>query len=158
MNRFRNIGSRLTGLGLMLTAGTAPRSEIKTKFRFVDLTVLRNLIVENCNSYCRCMTSAASFGRWDSADFMDSADKLIHENVEVKSLKISKIEYVSILGVYGPHFREKPGIAAVFCSLLGEAGVNILGISSSISTISCIIDVRDFEKAKSLLLTEFELT
>ncbi len=91
------------------------------------------------------------------ADYMDTADKLIHENVEVKSLKISKIEYVSILGVYGPHFREKPGIAAVFCSLLGEGGVNILGISSSISTISCIIDVRDYEKAKSLLLRCFEL-
>ena len=91
------------------------------------------------------------------ADYMDTADKLIHENVEVKSLKISKIEYVSILGVYGPHFREKPGIAAIFCSILGESDVNILGISSSISTISCIIDVRDIEKAKTILLSRFEL-
>jgi aspartokinase len=92
-----------------------------------------------------------------NADHMDAADRLIQENVSVKSLKISKIEYVTILGVYGPHFREKPGIAATFCSLLGEAGINILGISSSISTISCLIDLRDFEKAKSLLLTRFEL-
>jgi len=92
-----------------------------------------------------------------NADSMDAADKLIQDNVEVNSLTISKIEFVSILGVYGPHFREKPGIAAVFCSLLGDAGVNILGISSSISTISCLIDIRDFEKAKSLLLTRFEL-
>lgn len=91
------------------------------------------------------------------ADNMDRADKLIHENVEVKSLNISKIEYVSILGIYGPHFREKPGIAATFCSILGESGVNILSISSSISTISCIIDVRDIEKAKELLLSRFEL-
>ena len=92
-----------------------------------------------------------------NADYMDTADKLIQENVEVRSLKISKIEFISILGVYGPHFREKPGIAAKFCSVLGEAGINILGISSSISTISCIIDVRDFENAKKLLLTRFEL-
>ncbi|MEJ2544891.1 MAG: ACT domain-containing protein [Calditrichaceae bacterium] len=92
-----------------------------------------------------------------NADLMDATDKLIQETVEVKSVKIDKNEYVTILGVYGPHFREKPGIAAIFCSLLGEAGVNILGISSSISTISCLIDVRDFEKAKSLLLTYFEL-
>ena len=91
------------------------------------------------------------------ADYMDTADKLIHKNVEVKSLKISKIEYVSILGVYGPHFREKPGIAAIFCSILGESDVNILGISSSISTISCIIVVRDIEKAKTILLSRFEL-
>ena len=91
------------------------------------------------------------------ADNMDIADKLIHKNVEVKSLNIIKTEYVSILGVYGPHFREKPGIAATFCSVLGESGVNILGISSSISTISCIIDIRDVEKAKTLLLSRFEL-
>jgi aspartokinase len=91
------------------------------------------------------------------ADIMDVVDKVIHENVEAKSLKISKIEYVSILGVYGPHFREKPGIAAIFCSILGESGINILGISSSISTISCIIDVRDIEKARTLLLSRFEL-
>lgn len=91
------------------------------------------------------------------ADKMDAADKIIHENVEAKALKISKIEYVSILGIYGPHFREKPGIAAAFCSVLGEAGINILGISSSISTFSCIIDVRDIEKAKKLLLSKFEL-
>lgn len=92
-----------------------------------------------------------------NADYMDATDKLIQENIEVKSLKISKIEFVSILGVYGPHFREKPGVAATFCSILGEAGINILGIASSISTISCIIDVRDFEKAKKLLLSQFEL-
>lgn len=91
------------------------------------------------------------------ADIMDRTDKVIHDNVEAKSLKIRKIEYVATLGVYGPHFREKPGIAAIFCSLLGESGVNILGISSSISTISCIIDVRDFEKAKTILLSRFEL-
>jgi len=92
-----------------------------------------------------------------NADHMYKVDKLIQDSVEVKSLKISKMEYVSILGIYGPHFREKPGIAAIFCSVLGESGINILGMSSSISTISCIIDVRDIEKAKSLLLKRFEL-
>ena len=91
------------------------------------------------------------------ADIMDEADKVIHDNVKAKSLNIRKIEYVSILGVYGPHFREKPGIAAIFCSILGESDVNILGISCSISTISCIIDIRDIEKAKTILLSRFEL-
>lgn len=62
-----------------------------------------------------------------------------------------------MLGIYGPHFREKPAIAALFCVLLGNAGINILNLSSSISTISAIIDVRDLEKAKRVLLSEFEL-
>ena len=81
------------------------------------------------------------------ADDSKRVDELLKEN----------IEYVSILGIYGPHFREKPGIAAIFCSVLGEASVNILGISSSISTISCVIDVREAEKAKEVILSRFEL-
>jgi aspartokinase len=91
------------------------------------------------------------------ADWVDKADTLIQQTVEAKSLNITKIEYVTTIGIYGPHFREKPGIAAAFCSILGEAGINILGISSSISTISCIIDIRDIERAKELLLRRFEL-
>jgi aspartokinase len=84
-------------------------------------------------------------------------DDLLHSQDEFQSHLIRKREFVCMLGVYGPHFREKPGIAALFCSTLGEAGVNIMGISSSISTISCVIDVRDLEKAKEATLTKFEL-
>jgi len=84
-------------------------------------------------------------------------DDMLRSQGEFQSHMIRKREYVCILGVYGPHFREKPGIAALFCSTLGEAGINILGISSSISTISCVIDLRDLEKAKEVTLTKFEL-
>jgi len=91
------------------------------------------------------------------ADTVDTADEVLQKNIDADSLQISKIEYVTTIGIYGPHFREKPGIAAMFCSILGEAGINILGISSSISTISCIIDIRDIERAKRLLLEKFEL-
>jgi aspartokinase len=91
------------------------------------------------------------------ADDSQRVDALLKENIEAKFLNIKKVEYISILGIYGPHFREKPGIAATFCAILGEAGVNILGISSSISTISCVIDVREAEKAKEVILSRFEL-
>ena len=72
-------------------------------------------------------------------------------------LNIKKIEDVSILGIYGPHFREKPALAAKFCMTLGKAGVNILGISSSISSICGVIGNREIEKAKTALFSEFEL-
>ncbi len=62
-----------------------------------------------------------------------------------------------ILGVYGPHFREKPAVAAHFCSAMGRVGINILGLSSSISTISAIIDIRDREKALDALMQVFKL-
>jgi len=84
-------------------------------------------------------------------------DEIIKADFEENSLAITKKEYVCILGIYGPHFREKPGIAATFCRVLGRAQVNILGISSSISTISCIVDIRDHDRAKHALLSYFEM-
>jgi len=75
----------------------------------------------------------------------------------VESMHIVKTENVSIIGVYGPHFREKPAIASTFCALIGKASVNILSLSSSISSISCIIDSQQMSTAKSALLKYFSL-
>lgn len=47
---------------------------------------------------------------------------------------------VSIITIYGPHFREKPAICGKMCYILGRCKVNILGISTSISSVCCIID------------------
>ncbi len=84
-------------------------------------------------------------------------DEIIKREIERHIAKIRKCEYVCILGVYGPHFREKPAIAAHFCAALGKAGVNILGLSSSISTISAIIDIRQHDIARRALMETFEL-
>ncbi|HGY54231.1 MAG TPA: ACT domain-containing protein [Caldithrix abyssi] len=92
-----------------------------------------------------------------NAEDMKQADEIIKNEIEDQSHSIKKQEYVGIIGIYGPHFREKPAIAATFCNILGDNGINILGISSSISTISCVIDVRDFDRAKDAVLEIFEL-
>jgi len=47
---------------------------------------------------------------------------------------------VAIVSVFGPHFRDHPGIAGVAFSALASAGINILAISTSISTLSCVLD------------------
>lgn len=75
----------------------------------------------------------------------------------VNSLHIVKTDKVSIIGVYGPHFREKPAIASTFCALIADASVNILSMASSISSISCIIDATELESAKKALLKYFSL-
>lgn len=64
---------------------------------------------------------------------------------------------IAILVVYGPHFREKPAIAAQMCSQLGKYAINILGISTSISSISCVIKAASISGAKKALLEVFEL-
>jgi aspartokinase len=75
----------------------------------------------------------------------------------MKQIKITKIADVSVIGIYGPHFRDKPVLAAMFCKLLGDAGINILGLSSSISSISSVILTDQLSIAKEALLEEFEL-
>ncbi len=85
-------------------------------------------------------------------------EKFMQENKEkIKNLQIIKTDNVSTIGIYGPHFREKHSIAARFCTLLGAAGVNIFGISSSISSVCCVIKSNQLEAGKVAILKRFEL-
>ena len=87
-----------------------------------------------------------------------SIDHIFDRNNEVnKHIKITKVQDVSVIGIYGPHFREKPVLPAKFCKILGRAGINILAISSSISSISSVINSDQIKKAKKALLKEFQL-
>ncbi len=67
------------------------------------------------------------------------------------------LEDVGIICIYGPHFREKPLIAGQTCATLGQAEINILGISTSISSVSLIIDEKEMDVAKTALEDAFEL-
>jgi len=88
----------------------------------------------------------------------ERVDQILSENAEfAQTLRIQKTDNISMIGIYGPHFREKPAIAAKFCLLIGKAGVNILGISSSISSICCVVDTDNLETARKSVLSEFEL-
>jgi len=64
---------------------------------------------------------------------------------------------IAILVVYGPHFREKPTISGKMCAQLGKYKINIMGISTSISSISCVIRETDLADAKKALLEAFEM-
>ncbi|GAB4401881.1 MAG: hypothetical protein Kow00123_11610 [Anaerolineales bacterium] len=64
---------------------------------------------------------------------------------------------VAIVAIFGPDFRERPGIAGQMFDALAAEGINILAISTSISTVSCVIQRADLEKANQALLRTFEL-
>lgn len=74
-----------------------------------------------------------------------------------KPQKVEATYHVSSLTVYGPHFKDKPAISGTMCTALGQGGINILGISTSISSICCLIKETDFEKAYAYLLDYFVL-
>jgi aspartokinase len=64
---------------------------------------------------------------------------------------------VGIISIFGPHFREKPAIAGTMFTALGNAGINILAISTSISTLSCVIDESLLPDAVRAISDAFEL-
>jgi len=64
---------------------------------------------------------------------------------------------VGIVSMFGPHFGERPGIAGVMFSALASAGINILAISTSISSTSCLLDADDMDEAVRALEGTFEL-
>jgi aspartate kinase len=66
-------------------------------------------------------------------------------------------EEVGIVSIFGPHFGQRPGVAGVMFLALASAGVNILAISTSISTTSCLVDASDVDEAVQALEEAFEL-
>jgi aspartate kinase len=64
---------------------------------------------------------------------------------------------VAIISIFGPDFRERPGIAATMFSALGSKGINIRAISTSISTLSCVIDAGHLDQAVAAMRETFDL-
>lgn len=64
---------------------------------------------------------------------------------------------VAIVSIFGPDFRERPGVAGAMFNVLASVDVNILSISTSISTVSCVIDVDDVDRAMEALVEAFDL-
>jgi len=60
-----------------------------------------------------------------------------------------------IVSIFGPDFRERPGIAGTMFSALASVGINILAISTSISTVSCVINARRLSEAVRVLEETF---
>ena len=79
----------------------------------------------------------------------------VKETVEAKEIVYDG--EVGIVSMFGPHFGERPGIAGVMFSALASAGINILAISTSISSTSCLIDASDMDEAVGALEETFEL-
>ena len=63
---------------------------------------------------------------------------------------------VAIVSVFGPDFKERPGIAGMMYSALAKAGINILSISTSMSSVSCVINRGRLSDAVEALKDAFE--
>lgn len=64
---------------------------------------------------------------------------------------------VGMVSIFGPHFGERSGIAGAMFAALAAAGINILAISTSISSLSCVVDAGDMDRAVRALQESFDL-
>ena len=64
---------------------------------------------------------------------------------------------VSLISIFGPDFRDRPGIASCMFGALAARGINILAISTSISTVSCLIEATRCDAAVEALQATFDL-
>jgi len=76
---------------------------------------------------------------------------------EVQAEKVISRPNVAIISVFGPHFRDRPGVAGVAFSALASVGINILAISTSTSTVACVIDGEHVAQAVEALREAFDV-
>jgi aspartate kinase len=76
---------------------------------------------------------------------------------ELEAEDVSEQHHVALMAVFGPDFRERPGLAGRAFGTLAERGINILAISTSISTVSCVIRDEDYGAAEEAIREVFRL-
>ncbi|MEW6374275.1 MAG: ACT domain-containing protein [Thermodesulfobacteriota bacterium] len=74
----------------------------------------------------------------------------------IEARGISYHPNVAVISVFGPHFRERPMISGLMFNALGTSGIEVLAISTSISSCSCVIQTEQIEDAMRALHETFE--
>ena len=79
--------------------------------------------------------------------------QVIREEIEAGAIEV--VRNCCVVSVYGPHFSERPSIAGMIFDALARSGIDIHAISTSISTVSCVIDESCLETGIARLRETF---
>ncbi|PKO20668.1 MAG: hypothetical protein CVU38_18910 [Chloroflexi bacterium HGW-Chloroflexi-1] len=93
----------------------------------------------------------------DRTDLNASLSAIEAIRPELQPAAVTATPEVASVAIFGPDFRERPGIAGQMFRALAEHGVNILAISTSISTVNCIIDSARLPDALAAIRNNFDL-
>jgi aspartokinase len=63
---------------------------------------------------------------------------------------------VAVITVFGPHLREKPRIHGMMFSSIASVGISSLAISTSISSVSCVVEGQHLNTAIHALRETFD--
>ena len=77
----------------------------------------------------------------------------LQDDIQAKSIEYQR--KCSAISIYGPHFSERPAIAGTIFNTTTEAGVEILMISTSFSTVSFLTNEDQAVAAENLLRKKF---
>lgn len=74
-----------------------------------------------------------------------------------KVRQISVDQNVASIGIYGPDFRIKPGLAGALMKTIHSAGITIQAVSTSLSTFTILIPEDQVDRALTAIQQGFEL-
>jgi len=93
----------------------------------------------------------------DRVDLQPSLAAIEAIRADLQPAAVTARADVASVAIFGPDFRERPGIAGQMFRSLAAKGVNIFAISTSISTINCIIELPRLHDALRAIHEQFDL-
>lgn len=89
--------------------------------------------------------------------FERALDEIEHVREEIQAQRVATQEKICSVSVFGPHFGEIPRVASRIFNALAEAGINILAISTSVSSVTCVFDQTLLHEGMNSLRSCFEI-
>ena len=82
----------------------------------------------------------------------------IREEIGGKAITITSDANVALVSLFNLDFREQQGVVSQIFEALGSCNIGVLGISTSLSTISCMIKSKHLDEAIRALREAFVLS
>ena len=93
----------------------------------------------------------------DRADLPNCLAAIETLRPELQPAAVTPRAEVASIAIFGPDFRERPGIAGRMFRALAEHHINILAISTSISTVNCIVELARLKDAYAAVCEHFDV-
>lgn len=93
----------------------------------------------------------------DRADLPASLAAIEALRADLRPAAVIARPEVASIAIFGPDFRERPGIAGQMFRALAGQGINILAISTSISTVNCVIESARLKDAHRAISDQFDV-
>jgi aspartokinase len=109
--------------------------------------LVRSFDIDDCSTFSLVI---------DRKDIEHALSVLEEIKPTIEAKGISYKPDVAVISVFGPHLREKPKVPGIMFSTLAAAGISSLAISTSISSVSAVIEGQYLDTAVQALGEVFD--